>query len=67
VTEILTERVSAPNVWRGDEFADTRRWIIPFTEEDFADFERAQRLPDGPTFLIMTIRALAALRCRSGI
>lgn len=41
VTEILTERVSVPNVWRGDELADTGRWIIRFAEEDFADFERA--------------------------
>jgi hypothetical protein len=41
VTEILTEPVSAPNVWRGDELADVGRWIIHFTEEDFADFERA--------------------------
>ena len=41
MTEILTERVSAPNVWRGDELADTGRWIIRFAEEDFADFERA--------------------------
>ena len=41
MTEILTEPVSAPNVWRGDEFADAGRWIIRFAEEDFADFERA--------------------------
>jgi len=41
VTGILTEQVSAPNVWRGDELADTGRWIIRFAEEDFADFERA--------------------------
>ena len=41
MTEILTEPVSAPNVWRGDELADADRWIIHFTEEDFADFERA--------------------------
>ena len=41
MTEILTEPVSAPNVWRGDELADASRWIIRFTEEDFADFERA--------------------------
>jgi hypothetical protein len=41
VTEILTEPVSAPNVWRGDELADTGRWIIRFAEEDLADFERA--------------------------
>src|SRR5215472_18594597 len=41
VAEILTEPVSAMNVWRGDEFADAGRWVIRFTEEDFADFERA--------------------------
>ena len=41
MTEILTEPVSAPNVWRGDELADDGRWIIHFTEEDLADFERA--------------------------
>src|SRR5579862_3749173 len=41
VTEMLTEPVSAPNVWRGDELADTGRWMIRFTEEDFADFEQA--------------------------
>jgi hypothetical protein len=41
VAGILTEPVSAPSVWRGDELADTGRWIIRFTEEDFADFERA--------------------------
>jgi hypothetical protein len=41
VTEILTEPVSGPNVWRGDALADTDRWVARFTEEDFADFERA--------------------------
>jgi hypothetical protein len=41
VTEILTEPVAAPNVWRGDELAEAGGWIIRFTEEDFADFERA--------------------------
>jgi hypothetical protein len=41
VTEILAEPVSAPSVWRGDELADAGGWIIRFTEEDFADFERA--------------------------
>lgn len=41
VTEILTKQVSAPNVWSGDELADGGRWIIRFTEEDLADFERA--------------------------
>src|SRR5262249_16453745 len=37
----LTEPVSTPNVWTGDELADASRWIIRFTEEDFTDFERA--------------------------
>ena len=41
VAEILTEPVSAMNVWRGDEFADAGRWLIGFSEDDFADFERA--------------------------
>ncbi|MBO0814711.1 MAG: hypothetical protein J2P30_06115, partial [Actinobacteria bacterium] len=41
MTEILTEPVSAPNVWRGDELAGAGHWIVRFTEEDFADFERA--------------------------
>ena len=41
MTEILTELVSAMNVWRGDELAEAGRWIIRLTEEDFADFERA--------------------------
>ena len=41
MAEILTEPVAAPNLWRGDELGDTSRWIIPLTEEDFADFERA--------------------------
>jgi hypothetical protein len=41
VAEILTEPVSAPSVWRGDELAGTDRWIIRLTEEDFADFELA--------------------------
>jgi Taurine catabolism dioxygenase TauD, TfdA family len=41
VTEILTEPVSAPNVWRGDELAEDGRWVIRLTEEDLADFERA--------------------------
>jgi hypothetical protein len=43
VTEILTEPVSAANVWRGDELADGGRWIIRFADEDFADFERVPR------------------------
>jgi hypothetical protein len=41
VAEILTEPVSAPNVWRGDELADADGWIMHLTEEDFAEFERA--------------------------
>jgi Taurine catabolism dioxygenase TauD, TfdA family len=41
MAEILTEPISAPNVWSGDELADADRWILHFTEEDFADFERA--------------------------
>ncbi len=41
MTEILTEPVSAPSVWSGDELADIGRWVIHFTEEDLADFERA--------------------------
>jgi hypothetical protein len=39
VTDILTEPVLAPNVWRGDELAGGGGWIIRFTEEDLADFE----------------------------
>jgi Taurine catabolism dioxygenase TauD, TfdA family len=41
VADILTEPVSAPNVWTGDELADAGGWIIHFAEEDLADFERA--------------------------
>ncbi len=41
MTEILTGPVSDPNVWRGDELGDAGRWTLHFTEEDFADFERA--------------------------
>ena len=41
MTEIVTKPVPGPNVWRGSELADGGRWIIRFTEEDFADFERA--------------------------
>ncbi|HEX7993696.1 MAG TPA: hypothetical protein VF506_07215, partial [Streptosporangiaceae bacterium] len=41
MTEILTEPVSTPSVWRGDELTDAGRWTIRFCEEDFADFERA--------------------------
>jgi hypothetical protein len=41
VAEILTEPVWARNVWRGDELAAAGNWIASFTEDDFADFERA--------------------------
>ncbi len=41
MAEILTEPVSAPDVWRGDEIAGAGDWVIRFTEDDFADFERA--------------------------
>ena len=41
MTKILTEPISGPNIWRGDELADAGSWIVRFTEEDFADFERA--------------------------
>jgi Taurine catabolism dioxygenase TauD, TfdA family len=41
VTDILTAPVSAASVWRGDELTDTGRWIIHFSEDDLADFERA--------------------------
>jgi hypothetical protein len=39
--EILTEPLVGPNVWRGDELEDSDRWIIPLTEDDLVDFERA--------------------------
>ncbi len=41
MTEIRTDLVSGPAVWRGDALADAERWVVRFTEEDFADFERA--------------------------
>ena len=41
MTEILTEPVSGPHVWTGDQLAGAGCWIVRFTEEDFADFERA--------------------------
>jgi hypothetical protein len=41
VAQTLTEPVSAPNVWTGEELSGDGRWIIRFTEEDLADFERA--------------------------
>jgi hypothetical protein len=50
VTDILTVPVSARSVWRGDELADTGRWIIHFTEEDFTDFERALAHVSGKRF-----------------
>jgi hypothetical protein len=37
---MLTEAVTGPSVWRGDELADSD-WIIHFTDEDLADFDRA--------------------------
>ena len=39
MTEILTEPVAAPSVWRGDELGGG--WIVRFTKGDLADFERA--------------------------
>jgi len=47
VNEILTEAVTGPSVWRGDELTDSDSWIIRFTEQDFADFERALRHASG--------------------
>lgn len=41
MAEVLTEPVVAPSVWRGDELTNAERWIVPFTEEDLTDFERA--------------------------
>ncbi|HET9899279.1 MAG TPA: TauD/TfdA family dioxygenase [Streptosporangiaceae bacterium] len=41
MAEIRTEPVSGPNVWMGDDLTDADSWIIRFTEEDLADFERA--------------------------
>ena len=41
MAEILAEPVSAPNVWSADELAAAGNWIARFTEDDFADFERA--------------------------
>jgi hypothetical protein len=41
VAQTLTEPVSAPNVWTGDELSGAGRWIIRFTEEDLTGFERA--------------------------
>jgi len=32
VAQILTEPVSAPNVWTGGELSGDGRWIIRFTE-----------------------------------
>jgi hypothetical protein len=47
VAQILTEPVSAPNVWTGDELSGADRWVIRFTEEDLAGFERAlARVPE---------------------
>jgi Taurine catabolism dioxygenase TauD, TfdA family len=41
VTEVLAEPVVGPSVWKGDELANSDRWILRFTEEDLTDFERA--------------------------
>jgi hypothetical protein len=41
VAEVLTEPIAGPSVWRGDELADTDRWIVHLGEEDFTEFERA--------------------------
>ncbi len=43
MTGILTEAITGPSVWRGDELHPDR-WIMPFTEDDLADFERALAL-----------------------
>ena len=42
--EVLAEPVAVPSVWTGDELANAERWIIPFTEDDLTDFERALAL-----------------------
>jgi hypothetical protein len=42
--EVLAEPVAGPSVWRGEELANAERWIVPFTEEDLTDFERALAL-----------------------
>ena len=42
--EVLAEPVAGPSVWRGDELANAERWIVPFTEEDLTDFEKALAL-----------------------
>ena len=39
--EVLAEPAAGPSVWRGDELTNAERWIVPFTEEDLIDFERA--------------------------
>ncbi len=58
MTEIRTEPVSGPSVWRGDELAGTEHWIIRFTEEDLADFERAlARVSAGHLHDVTQIRA----------
>jgi hypothetical protein len=41
VAEILTEPVDAASVWIGDDLKDADSWIIPLTEDDLADCERA--------------------------
>jgi hypothetical protein len=40
-TEILTEPVTTPDAWRGDELSGSDEWIIQLSEDDLADFERA--------------------------
>jgi hypothetical protein len=54
VTEVLTEPIAAPNVWSGSELTDTERWIVPFTEEDLTDFERALALVSAKHFREVT-------------
>jgi hypothetical protein len=44
VTDVLAEPVVVPSVWRGDQLTNAERWIVPFTEEDLTDFERALAL-----------------------
>jgi hypothetical protein len=56
--EVLAEPVAGPSVWRGDELANAERWIVPFTEEDLTDFERALALVSAKHVMELTdIRA----------
>ena len=66
MTEILTEPASAPNVWRGDELADVGRWVIRFTEEDFADFERALAHVSKNSPRTRSPASCISTRCRRG-